>query len=63
MEKVKLKPCPFCGEKAEMTKSEKDNFKACCANLRCIGSYVYLRHPTEEEAAAAWNRRMSSESK
>ena len=57
MAKQKLKPCPFCGGLAVITKTQQGNYKACCGDLKCIGSYIYLHHPTEEEAAAAWNGR------
>jgi Lar family restriction alleviation protein len=58
----KLKPCPFCGEAATMhTASQKEEYKACCKDLTCIGSYIYLWHPTKEKAAEFWNRRAGNE--
>lgn len=56
---IKLKSCPFCGGAAVITKTQQGNYKACCGDLKCIGSYIYLHASTEEEAAAAWDRRAS----
>ena len=59
---IKLKPCPFCRGVAEMkTAQHKDIHKVSCADLTCIGSYIYLWHPTQEEAATVWNRRAGDE--
>lgn len=54
---TKLKPCPFCGSKAKMERTPiNPYYYVICTNLECdatVGSF----QPTEEEAAAAWNRR------
>ena len=39
------------------THSQKEEYKACCGDLTCIGSYIFKWHPTKEKAAEAWNRR------
>lgn len=61
MEKLKpLKPCPFCGGKAEMLVSEYDDsrkeYLVACAE--CDGMVERWRE-TEEEAVEQWNRRAS----
>ncbi|MBE6691112.1 MAG: hypothetical protein E7590_07530 [Ruminococcaceae bacterium] len=39
---IKLKPCPFCKGAAVMhTHSQKEEYKACCKDLTCIGSYIF----------------------
>lgn len=58
MEMTQLKPCPFCGGKAEMLISEyedsrKEYLVAC---TECDGMVERWRK-TEEEAAEQWNRR------
>lgn len=59
---IKLEPCPFCKGAAVMhTHSQKEEYKACCKDLTCIGSYIFKWHRTEEEAAEAWNRRANDE--
>ena len=60
-EEIKLKPCPFCGGKAELLKDElgrtSDWWYAACSNLDC-GIYAQTAdRPTPQEAAKLWNRR------
>ena len=51
-----LKPCPFCGGKAEIVfMSEK--FTVSCASGGCMANIAWC--PDEEKAARAWNRRAS----
>lgn len=63
MDKLKpLKPCPFCGGKAEMlineyNDSKKEYLVAC---TECDGMVERWRE-TEEEAVEQWNRRISDE--
>lgn len=62
MDKIKpLKPCPFCGGKAEMLISEyedsrKEYLVAC---TECDGMVECWRE-TEEEAVEQWNRRVNN---
>lgn len=59
---TKLKPCPFCGSKAKMERTPINPcyyvtcYYVICTNLECDAT-VGRFQPTEEEAAAAWNRR------
>ena len=58
-----LKPCPFCGGKADMitndgrTKAEKLRYHPCCHNQQCIMFVGGIWFNTEKEAIEAWNRR------
>lgn len=58
-----LKPCPFCGGKAEITMHVDDYgtyYVVCCMTDKCRGSEDYSWSETHnvEEAIKAWNRRM-----
>ena len=53
----KLKPCPFCGQPVEMSKSPwRDTW---CVGCRCGAKGAATC--TETEAAAAWNHRSPDE--
>ena len=54
----KLKPCPFCGRRAEI-RHDKDGFSyIVCANDGC---YVSTDgHLNDEAAVEAWNRRIDN---
>lgn len=61
-DKIKLKPCPFCGGNAEFAHGGywgSELFKVVCGNKdKCVilpetGAYFIIK----EQAAAAWNRR------
>lgn len=64
--KEELKPCPFCGSRAEVKQvycsdkyyiacsSHKELFKDCCV-IAGVGARVY---DTADEAISAWNRRV-----
>lgn len=61
MSDIKLKPCPFCGGKAELRKNEffrtNDWWYVACSNLNC-GIYAETAdRPTPQEAAKLWNAR------
>lgn len=61
-EVTQLKPCPFCGGKAEVlineySDSNKEYLVACA---ECDGMVERWRK-TEEEAVAQWNRRVNNE--
>jgi Lar family restriction alleviation protein len=62
-----LKPCPFCGSKAEIRKvygTENEYYVECNSSRgpledRCIISGVGVRaFNSKDEAIAAWNRRV-----
>ena len=50
-----LKPCPFCGAKANMW-SWNGGTRIDCSNW-CSTHYIGLEGKTVEEATEAWNRR------
>jgi Lar family restriction alleviation protein len=52
-DKIELKPCPFCGGKAEMVSDFDDEHYVYC--IGCKGGWKTMETP--EEAAAEWNRR------
>ncbi|MET1078226.1 MAG: Lar family restriction alleviation protein [Pseudomonas sp.] len=61
-----LKPCPFCGEKAQLTGDEGLGFYIECAECFCAVGQAYDRSGMPEhafqsaaEAAAAWNQRVT----
>lgn len=56
MSKSKLKPCPFCGGKAELLIVPSDpssKWVVVCKN-KCCNQFP---HDSEEEAVEAWNNR------
>lgn len=63
-----LKPCPFCGGKAYLSKLKTTvniRFFVVCGNTKCIASADQLfgkRYYSENEAIEAWNRRVNNES-
>lgn len=54
MQVDKLKPCPFCGCEAEVTKWQEGWFVECKAH-RCGGTNG--AHVTKKSAIEAWNTR------
>ena len=60
-EMEKLKPCPFCGGKAEIYKKTdkfvSDRFYPACTVRHCIGRNRSIYFPTNEKATAEWNKR------
>lgn len=67
MPKIKLKPCPFCGGKAQMCAAQWDFKKNCPANSagyivecgECLASTDAFA--TMELTADAWNRRADND--
>lgn len=66
MSEVELKPCPFCGGEAEITRFDvewpgmyaKYEYSGCCNNSRCLADMgLAYKQDCEEDALAAWNTR------
>ena len=53
-----LKPCPFCGSYAEYTESVDEDGDHWW-HIECHGCYAKSDGFTREDAAEAWNRRIS----
>ena len=52
-----LKPCPFCGGKAELLKLDVSEYFVHCPNPNCfIGQDLLYR--SKKTAIKKWNRRM-----
>ena len=55
-----LKPCPFCGSKAELrlieNKSDGFNYNPRCTNKSCCGRSI-KQWESKEYAIYAWNKR------
>ena len=49
-----LKRCPFCGNNAYITKSSPCDYLVECGTCAAQSA----EYPTEQAAAAAWNRRV-----
>jgi Lar family restriction alleviation protein len=60
---VKLKPCPFCGGSAVMTKRERMDipnwveFYICCDRYSCKVKPHVSSFASPKEAVQCWNRR------
>jgi|GEM_PF-6594562 len=60
-----LKPCPFCGNPAEIVKGEPFSFAPykltyvvrCSSEWCLIGSSITCRYGTKQDAIADWNYR------
>lgn len=65
MSKIKLKKCPFCGEKPELweipagwTNGSQTQWQVVCGSgAFCPGGASTRQCDTKQEAAAAWNTR------
>lgn len=60
IEEPEIKPCPFCGGKAESDTVEDGDtkgFRVSCCNSDCQVGPTTAVFPTKAEAVAAWNRR------
>lgn len=56
-----LKPCPFCGEKAQVISDERSRLAwVKCQNCDACSKEVYIgfAYSANEKAIAAWNRRV-----
>ena len=55
-----LKPCPFCGGKAEVLTDENEEYYVSCTECTALLGYctdTWGDYSTEDEAIEAWNRR------
>ena len=61
---AELKPCPFCGGKAEIVNVNMGKFfDVSCKHLWCRGYAESVMYNTEVEAIEAWNHRAGEEKK
>ena len=65
MNEVKLKPCPFCGGKANLTEEVDTNIHGwridCEHDDRCyLRDVWYDEYDTVEDCMQAWNRRTAA---
>ena len=56
MNKIELKPCPFCGGEAQLIHMN-GKFTASCGLGGCMANISW--YSDRETAAKAWNRRIS----
>lgn len=63
-----LKPCPFCGEKAEIFDNSKDfsadrkrYFIRCTGKGHCMMIMAFDQNTDKAQTIKAWNRRMTHE--
>ena len=59
----KLKPCPFCGAKAFMWKTNSHTYIQCdrFTASDTAGHLVQVSERTEKDAIEAWNRRANDD--
>lgn len=60
MSKGELKPCPFCGNKALVWRTDHRTYIECC-NYSTLTHQVCVSAETDKEAIEAWNRRAENE--
>lgn len=56
---VKLKPCPFCGCRPRIIRTEKV-WRVTCRAIKCVVGAGLHWFGSLDEARAAWNRRAGS---
>jgi len=61
---MKLKPCPFCGEKVRMfivpacqERGSYNYYKIFCENINCLMAPVTRNYVNKDNAIKAWNKR------
>lgn len=54
----KLKPCPFCGDSAQMSRFENCAYVVRCRSLKCPAARMVNYSATAQEAAERWNGRV-----
>ena len=60
MDEIKLKPCPFCGAEAKISKEKQyraNPYYVICINTECDCYAMTQRFATPYLAMKAWNRR------
>ena len=63
--KIKLKPCPFCGNEPKIEFNESIGYVSYyvkCINLECNVEVYTFDFNTKEEAIEAWNNRVDGNS-
>lgn len=60
MDKIKLKPCPFCGGDAEMQQGKYQGLSIFYVSCRGCGAQTDHKY-AEEFAAELWNERVNDE--
>lgn len=51
---AKIKPCPFCGQSAQVTLGDNGTYRVRCDTPACASKYSYF---TKEMAIKEWNTR------
>ena len=61
--KIDLKPCPFCGKKAELDILVGTVYIIGCKTSGCFGNIIHAVQwfTTKEFAAETWNRRANAD--
>ena len=64
MKNIELKPCPFCGEKAELSSGRFDGKATSyviCTRCGSSGEFFFVspKYASAEKAIEAWNRRVT----
>ena len=52
-----LKPCAYCGSKAEYSDNKSENYGFDCPGVECTSCFVRNFKETKDQAIAAWNTR------
>jgi Lar family restriction alleviation protein len=54
--KISIKPCPFCGKRAEIVYTMTNQYKVKCSSCKARTAVT----TTKEQAIYAWNRRIEA---
>ena len=59
---AELKPCPFCGGRAELREvtlkfPDREWYGVRCRNYNCTANFINLEYDLPTKAIEAWNRR------
>ena len=59
---LSLKPCPFCGRKAEIISKQNSQglveYSVSCRTYHCIASCIDISYPSKFKAVFEWNTRV-----